>query len=132
MRARHCRGGGRLPVLAVLALVSAGTAAANPAPGNCDALREQIEAKIRASGVATFTVTVVEADAPADGKVVGSCDRGSRKIVYARGTGAAAAASAPMPAPVVSPPASAPARRDTPVLTECKDGTVRYGGDCPR
>lgn len=117
---------------ALIAVVASGVAAANPTPGNCDALREQIEAKIRTSGVASFTLAVVDADAPADGKVVGSCDRGSRKIVYARGTGAAAAASAPMPAPGVSPPASAPARRDTPVLTECKDGTVRYGGDCPR
>lgn len=117
---------------ALIAVVAPGVAAANPTPGNCDALREQIEAKIRASGVASFTLATVDADAPADGKVVGSCDRGSRKIVYARGTGAAAAASAPMPAPGVSPPASAPARRDTPVLTECKDGTVRYGGDCPR
>ncbi|WP_295639876.1 DUF1161 domain-containing protein [uncultured Methylibium sp.] len=114
---------------ALLAAVAPGAAAANPAPGNCDALREQIEAKIRASGVASFTLAVVDADAPADGKVVGSCDRGSRRIVYARSTGAAAAVPA---ASSTSPPASAPARRDAPVLTECKDGTVRYGGDCPR
>lgn len=114
--------------VALLVAVAPRAAAANPAPpGNCDALREQIEAKIRASGVAGFSVTVVDVDAPADGKVVGSCDRGSRKIVYARSGGAAAAASAPM-----TPPASAPARREAPVLTECKDGTVRYGGDCPR
>lgn len=117
---------------ALVAVVAPGVAAANPAPGNCEALREQIETRIRASGVASFTLAVVEVDAAADGKVVGSCDRGSRKIVYTRSAGAA---SVPMSAPASAPraaSASAPARRDTPVLTECKDGTVRYGGDCPR
>ncbi len=121
---------------ALLVVVVPGAAAANPAPGPCEALREQIDARIRAAGVASFMLTVVDADAPADGKVVGSCDRGSRKIVYTRATGAAAVApaqaSAPMPSPTAPPPASASARRDAPVLTECKDGTVRYGGDCPR
>lgn len=118
----RCRGG------LALAFASA-TAAANPAPGHCEALRAQIEARIRAAGVASFSVTVVPVDAPADGKVVGQCDRGSRKIVYARSAGATPAAPTATPA---AASASAAARREAPVLTECKDGSVRYGGDCPR
>lgn len=103
-----------LALLAPLLLASA----ASRADGNCDAIRAQIDAKVRASGVADFALTVVDADAKAEGKVVGSCALGARKIVYTRTPGTAAA-----PAPT----AAAGAR----VLTECRDGSVTYG-DCGR
>ena len=98
---------------------------ANPASGadNCEALRSQIEAKISASGVLHFAVTTVDADAPVPGKVVGSCDLGTKKIVYDQ----------PRTAPdgVGSP--SLPARSGSAaILTECKDGTVSVGGDCKK
>jgi len=32
-----------------------------------------------------FTLTIVEKDAAEDGKVVGTCEGGSKKIVYKRG-----------------------------------------------
>ena len=86
---------------------------------SCEALRAQIEAKIAAAGVARFTVTTIDAAAAADGQVVGSCELGSKKIVYRREGGAAPAAASPRP-PV----------RGEPILTECKDGTVSIGGDC--
>jgi hypothetical protein len=86
---------------------------------SCEALRAQIEAKIAAAGVARFTVTTLDAAAPASGQVVGSCELGSKKIVYQREGG---------PAPPAAPP-QAPARGE-PILTECKDGSVSMGGDC--
>ena len=86
---------------------------------NCEALRTQIETKIGAAGVTRFTVTTVDADAPVDGQVVGSCELGSKKIVYRREAG---------PAPGAVP--SRPGARDGRILTECKDGTVSVGGDC--
>ena len=89
---------------------------------NCDELREQIEGKIRAAGVAAFSVTVADAAASAAGKVVGQCAQGRRKIVYQRTD--AADPAAPDKTAVPARPAS------TPVLTECKDGSVRVGGDC--
>lgn len=87
--------------------------AAARAESNCDEIRARIDAKIRASGASGYALVVVDKDAKVSGKVVGSCELGRRQIVYA-----ARAASAP--------------RSEEPILTECKDGTVRRGGDCPR
>ena len=84
----------------------------------CDQLRSEIEAKIISGGMTRFSLTVVDANAPATGKVVGSCEQGSRKIVYAP---QAAAPGAVPPAP--------PAGRER-ILTECRDGTVSMGGSC--
>jgi hypothetical protein len=52
---------------------------------SCDDLKAEIEAKIKSSGVAQFTLTIVDKDAPEDGKVVGTCGGGTKKIVYKRG-----------------------------------------------
>ena len=53
----------------------------------CGDLKSEIEAKIKANGVKVFTLTVVDKDAAEDGKVVGTCDGGTKKIVYKRGGG---------------------------------------------
>ncbi|WP_127999570.1 DUF1161 domain-containing protein [Piscinibacter defluvii] len=95
---------------ALLALAGA----ASHAGSNCDTLREQIDAKVRASGVSNFTLQVVDAQAKVAGKVVGSCELGTRKIVYSQGPAAAASTARP---------------RDGKILTECRDGSVTYG-DC--
>lgn len=87
---------------------------------NCEALRSQIEAKIGAAGVTRFSVTTVDANAPAAGQVVGSCELGSKKIVYQREDGSASGGAAAAPRP----------RGSEPILTECKDGTASVGGDC--
>lgn len=115
----------RLAMLpAVLAL--AGVAGSAYAAEDCEALRTRIEQKIAASGVARFTVTVVDANASADGQVVGSCELGTKKVVYLKDAGAALApASAPASAPTPAPAQGT----DEPMLTECKDGTVTMG-DC--
>ncbi|HEX9193702.1 MAG TPA: DUF1161 domain-containing protein [Burkholderiales bacterium] len=52
---------------------------------DCGELKSEIEAKIKANGVAVFTLTVVDKDAAEDGKVVGTCDGSTQKIVYKRG-----------------------------------------------
>jgi hypothetical protein len=81
------------------------TALAAGGADTCDALRERIETKIRAAGVETFTLAVVDAAASVPGKMVGTCERGAKKIVYVRDQADA-------------------------ILTECKDGTVSVGGRC--
>lgn len=101
-----------------LALAGAGQAAHGAE--SCDALRTQIESKIAAAGVARFTVTVVDANASANGQVVGSCELGSKKIVYEKGAGPDRGATPSAPA----------ASSGAPILTECRDGTVSAGGDC--
>lgn len=98
----------------------AGPAAALVMPAaqalTCDELQAQIEAKLRAGGLKQVTVQTVEAASSAPGRVVGTCDRGARKILYRTGD----AGSAPAPT------------RNAPILTECKDGSVSMGGTCGR
>ena len=52
---------------------------------NCDELKGEIEAKIKKNGVDKFSLEVVDADKQSDGKVVGTCGGGTKKIVYKRG-----------------------------------------------
>jgi hypothetical protein len=52
---------------------------------NCEAIQSQVEAKIRGSAVTQFTLTTVETNAPVNGRVVGTCDLGRKKIVYLQG-----------------------------------------------
>jgi hypothetical protein len=54
-------------------------------PKDCGELKAEIDAKISANGVPHFTTTIVDKDAAEDGKVVGTCENGSKKIVYKRG-----------------------------------------------
>ena len=51
----------------------------------CEELKSEIEAKIKNNGVKDFTLTIVDKDQAEDGKVVGTCDGGAKKIVYKRG-----------------------------------------------
>ena len=74
----------RLMVAAVvLGLSASGSAWAQKK--DCAELKGEIEAKIKKNGVEKFTLDIVEASAQADGKVVGTCDGGAKKIVYKRG-----------------------------------------------
>jgi hypothetical protein len=72
----------------IVAAVVVGMAVAGPALAqrkDCGELRGEIEAKIKKNGVDKFTLDVLEKDAQAEGKVVGTCEGGSKKIVYKRG-----------------------------------------------
>jgi len=69
----------------------------------CEELKGEIDTKIKNNGVAAFTTAIVDKDAAEDGKVVGTCDGGSKKIVYKRGEAAAAAPAAAAPAAQKSP-----------------------------
>ena len=58
---------------------------AQAAPKPCDELKAEIAAKLEAKGVKGYILEAVEADkVAADAKVVGSCEAGSKKIVYTR------------------------------------------------
>jgi len=67
----------------VLGLAFSGSALAQKK--ECGELRGEIEAKIKKNGVEKFSLDVVDAGAQADGKVVGTCDGGAKKIVYKKG-----------------------------------------------
>jgi hypothetical protein len=74
--------------LIAAAAVAVGMAVSGPALAqrkDCGELKGEIEAKIKKNGVEKFSLDVVDKDAQADGKVVGTCDGGTKKIVYKRG-----------------------------------------------
>ena len=52
---------------------------------DCNELKGEIDAKITKNGVTVFSTAIVDKDAAEDGKVVGTCDGGTKKIVYKRG-----------------------------------------------
>jgi hypothetical protein len=52
----------------------------------CEEVKSEIAQKLDAKGVKSYTLEVVSKDQDSDGKVVGTCDGGTKKIVYRRGT----------------------------------------------
>nr|WP_298136403.1 DUF1161 domain-containing protein [uncultured Pseudomonas sp.] len=69
--------------LALLLCLLGGTALAAAKP--CEELRAEIEVKIQAAGVASYTLEIVPNDEAQDpNMVVGSCDGGTKKIIYQR------------------------------------------------
>jgi hypothetical protein len=70
-------------LLAVGLLSIAGTTFA--AGKSCDDVKADIDAKIKAKGVSSYTLEAVDKGSVADGKVVGTCEGGSKEIVYKRG-----------------------------------------------
>jgi hypothetical protein len=77
----------------------------------CEELKGEIDAKIKNNGVPAFTTTIVDKDAAEDGKVVGTCEGGTKKILYKRGESMSAPAAA---APAAAAPAPAPAAQKSP------------------
>jgi hypothetical protein len=68
--------------LGLAVLLFAGQAVANI---SCDALLSEIETKIKNNGVKAFTLTILPKDETSDLRVIGTCDGGTKKIVYKRG-----------------------------------------------
>lgn len=70
-------------LLAVGLLSIAGTALAAGKP--CEELKTEIDAKIQANGASGYTLEVVDKGTATSGDVVGSCEGGTKDIVYNRG-----------------------------------------------
>lgn len=71
---------------AVLGLTAVPAMADGHAAKPCEELKTEIAAKIDAKGVPSYTLDIVaNAEVTEDRKVVGSCDGGTKKIVYKRG-----------------------------------------------
>ena len=50
----------------------------------CEELKAEIEAKLKEKGVKAYTLEIVPNENVKDAKVVGSCDGGTKKIIYTR------------------------------------------------
>ena len=68
-------------MLSLLALAGHAQAAIRP----CEELKEEIAAKIDAKGVPSYSLKIVPIDADEPGRQVGTCDGGTKKIMYVRG-----------------------------------------------
>lgn len=89
-----------IAIAAVLALPACsfaqGTQGAQTAPAAqgakaCEDLKSEIAAKLDAKGVKSYTLDIVDKDKDVtDGKAVGTCEGGTKKIIYKRGAAAAA------------------------------------------
>ena len=51
---------------------------------SCEALKAEIEAKLKAKGVEAYTLEIIPTDQVKDQKIIGSCEGGSKKISYSR------------------------------------------------
>lgn len=67
-----------------LALALAIATAPALARKSCDELKGEIDAKLQEKKVANYSLEIVDADKTGDQKTVGSCDGGTKKIVYSR------------------------------------------------
>jgi hypothetical protein len=76
---------GKLIIAAMVLGLSGSSAWAQSMRKDCGELKTEIEEKIRKNGIESFTLAIVDKDAEAEGKVVGTCDGGTKKIVYKRG-----------------------------------------------
>jgi hypothetical protein len=81
------------------AQAQAQTQAPPQGPKACEELKDEITKKLDAKGVKGYTLDIVAKDKDAEGKVVGTCDGGTKKIIYTK-------AAAPAEAPAKEPPKS--------------------------
>ncbi len=89
---------------------------------SCDELKTEVEAKIRAGGVTAFSVAVVEVGSTSKGKVVGTCERGAKRLIYTQAATEAQPQSASAKA----------GKKAEIVITECKDGSEPVHGECKK
>jgi len=59
----------------------------------CEELKAEIAKKLEAKNVTSYTLEIVDKGKEGDGKVVGTCDGGTKSIIYSRTAPSPAAAS---------------------------------------
>lgn len=65
----------------------------------CEELKDEITKKLDAKGVKSYTLEIVAKDKGAEGKVVGTCDGGTKKIIYTKTSAPAATSAKETPKP---------------------------------
>ncbi|HEY6268955.1 MAG TPA: DUF1161 domain-containing protein [Candidatus Acidoferrum sp.] len=86
-----------LATTAVLLFVSVPAHA--QAAKSCDELKTEIATKLDAKGVKGYTLDIVAKDKDAEGKVVGTCEGGTKKILYTKAPAPAATPAKETPKP---------------------------------
>src|SRR5882724_591032 len=96
-----------LAVTGVLLFVSASAHAQAPAQASaptqtakpCEELKDEISKKLDAKGVKGYTLEIVAKDKDAEGKIVGTCDGGTKKLIYTKTPAAAETPAKETPKP---------------------------------
>ncbi|MCI5120630.1 MAG: DUF1161 domain-containing protein [Candidatus Electrothrix sp. AUS4] len=75
--------------LFLLALLTCYSSQVNAAIKPCEELKEEIAAKMDAKGVQSYELTIVKSEETengtvVEGKIVGSCEGGTKKILYTK------------------------------------------------
>jgi hypothetical protein len=65
----------------------------------CEELKDEITKRLDAKGVKGYTLEIVAKDQDAEGKVVGACDGGTKKITYTKPSAPAATPAKESPKP---------------------------------
>lgn len=86
-----------LAAIGVLLFVSVPAHAQAAKP--CEELKDEITKKLNAKGVKGYTLEIVAKDTDAEGKVVGTCDGGTKKIIYTKASVPAATPAKESPKP---------------------------------
>lgn len=86
----------------------------------CEELRTSILQKLARAGAPKATIAIVDASQPGPGRVIGSCDTGTKKLLHTTEASGTPAAPRKMP------------RKDDEVLVECFDGQRYTDGPCRR
>jgi nicotinic acid phosphoribosyltransferase len=67
-----------------LTITLAGLSLAAPQKKGCEELKGEIAARLDTKGVKNYSLEIVASDSVKDEKVVGTCEAGSKSIVYKR------------------------------------------------
>jgi hypothetical protein len=86
-----------LPAIGVLLFVSLPAHAQGAKP--CEELKDEITKKLDAKGVKGYTLDIIAKDKDAEGKVVGTCEGGTKKIIYTKASASAATPAKEAPKP---------------------------------
>jgi outer membrane lipoprotein-sorting protein len=85
----------KIPCLLIAAALVVPVSGYAQASKPCEELKSEIAKKMDANGVKSYSLDIVEKDKDAQGKVVGTCEGGTKKIVYTRTTDTATTPQAP-------------------------------------
>ncbi|HUC54802.1 MAG TPA: DUF1161 domain-containing protein [Candidatus Cybelea sp.] len=86
-----------LAAIGVLLFVSVPAHAQTAKP--CEELKDEISKKLDAKGVKGYTLEIVAKDKDAEGKTVGTCEGGTKKILYTKTPAPAATPAKETPKP---------------------------------
>jgi hypothetical protein len=86
-------------LMAVGVLLFVSVSAHAQGPKSCEELKTEIAQKLDAKGVKGYTLDIVAKEKDAEGKVVGTCDGGTKKIIYTKSSAPAAPPEKPASKP---------------------------------